>query len=610
MPLQAKLPLLMAALLAVFVVVITVATYAILRDYAASRVQERLIRATRQITTLSSTGIVTQRARYLPIVGDSALRRALREGRMNPRALAALNKAPLPTDSGLPVELWTADGRRIGLVGDDVRPNLAAAPRPELAEPIASARERSVTGSDTLIVTNLYGEGGRSYLWFVLPVREGRRVIGYLAHQRRIAAGPQTDRTLRELSGDLVSLHWRNVDGGYWAGAGGEPMARFTGVDTVEVSATAADGTPVLFHEEQIAGTPIVLGLSVPARSVLAGPQRAVRQLLLFGVIALVVGSVVAWLIGRSVARPVADVARAAAELGRGNFEVRVPETGEVEVRRLATSFNLMASELGAARRALERQTREAQAANSAKSEFLTTMSHELRTPLNAIGGYVDLLEMELRGPVTGEQRRDLQRIKASQQHLLGLISSVLDLSRIESGQLPYEEVSIPLEPFLASLDVLVGPQVAAKQITVRQEIRVPQLAVLGDREKLRQVMINLLSNAIRHTPPGGTITMTAAPRGNRIAIAVEDTGPGIPEDKWSSVFEPFVQLDRSLSQVREGLGLGLAISRDLARGMHGELVAEAGTLGGARFVLTLPIGDYGRAVPATSTAETRASRA
>ena len=608
MPLQLKLPLLMSALLAVMVVVTTIATYATLRDYAVSRVEDRLVRATRQIATLSGAGLVTQRARYAGIAADTALHRALRAGAMNPRAQRALESVPLPNDSGLPVELWTADGRRLAVLGNDPRVGLDPSLRPELPEPIASVRRR-ITARDTMISSPLYESAGRTLLWQLVPVRERGTVIGYLLHQRRIAATPQTQRTLRELSGDSVSLHWRNADAGYWAGAMGEPLPAYAEIDSTAGLARAPDGGSVLFHEERIADTEFVVGLSVPVRTVLANPQRSTRRLLMLGLLMLVVGTLAAWAIGRSVARPVVEVARAAEALGSGDYSVRVPETGEVEVRRLAGSFNTMASEIGAARSALERQTREAQAANNAKSEFLTTMSHELRTPLNAIGGYVELIDMELRGPVTENQRRDLQRIKTSQQHLLGLITSVLDLSRIESGQLAYEQVSIAVEPFLSSLDALVGPQATAKNITLRQEVKVAGLAVLADREKLRQVLINLLSNAIRHTPAGGTITMQAAPRGNRIAISVEDTGSGIPADKRERVFEPFVQLDRSLSQTREGLGLGLAISRDLARGMGGDLVAEEGSQGGARFVVTLPIGDHDAASPVSFTAETRAAR-
>jgi signal transduction histidine kinase len=215
-------------------------------------------------------------------------------------------------------------------------------------------------------------------------------------------------------------------------------------------------------------------------------------------------------------------------------------------------------------------------------------MSHELRTPLNAIGGYVDLIEMGLRGPLTDLQRRDLDRIKTSQEHLLGLISGVLDLARVEAGKVNYETTHIAVDPFLAGLDALIAPQAAAKSVVLEYVECRDDLAVVADREKLRQILLNLLSNAIRHTPAGGRVTLSAEARGSRVAIVVEDTGPGIPVDKQETIFEPFVQLDRSLTQQREGLGLGLTISRDLARGMQGDLVAEARTGSGARFVLTL----------------------
>ena len=352
------------------------------------------------------------------------------------------------------------------------------------------------------------------------------------------------------------------------------------------------DGGEILFREERIGRTPLVVGMHLPARTVLAAPRRTARRILLTSILLAVGGVVSAWLIGRRVARPLSDLRRAAGSLATGDYAARVPETGDIDIRRLAESFNRMAQELGTSRAALERQTREAQAANSAKSEFLTTMSHELRTPLNAIGGYVDLMGMELRGPLTDTQRRDLQRIKASQEHLLGLISGVLDLSRIEAGRVTYDVADIAVDPFLAGMDELVAPQAAAKRITLSYEPCDPDLAVVADREKLRQVLLNLLSNAIRHTPADGRITLTARHADVDVEIAVEDTGPGIPEDKREVVFEPFVQLDRSLANTLEGIGLGLAISRDLARGMSGNLIVQAGREGGARFVLTLPRGD------------------
>src|SRR6185503_16682173 len=177
-----------------------------------------------------------------------------------------------------------------------------------------------------------------------------------------------------------------------------------------------------------------------------------------------------------------------------------------------------------------------------------------------------------------------------SQQHLLALIGGVLDLARIESGKVQYSLGKVALESLLASLEALVAPQARAKQHTL--SLRPPKvpLHVIADGDKLRQILLNLLSNAIRHTPPGTEITVSARSGAQgMVEIIVQDTGPGIPSDRRQSVFEPFVQLDRSLSNPAEGIGLGLAISRDLARGMNGDLTISTDGRAGARFVVALP---------------------
>jgi len=219
-------------------------------------------------------------------------------------------------------------------------------------------------------------------------------------------------------------------------------------------------------------------------------------------------------------------------------------------------------------------------------------MSHELRTPLNAIGGYAELMEMGVRGPVSTEQRRDLARIRASQQHLLSLIGAVLDLNRIERGRVAYEVVPIAVDPFLHGLEALVLPQAEAKHQRLAYEPAPADLVVCADREKLRQILLNLLSNALRHSPDGTSISLAAQRiQSDRVAIDVSDTGPGIPVERQEAIFEPFVQLDRSLTKTMEGVGLGLAISRDLARGMGGELTVASEPGKGARFRLVLPAG-------------------
>lgn len=241
------------------------------------------------------------------------------------------------------------------------------------------------------------------------------------------------------------------------------------------------------------------------------------------------------------------------------------------------------------ARREAEVARAEAEAANRAKSEFIANMSHELRTPLNAIAGYVELLDMGLRGAVSDAQREDLRRIQQNQRLLLALINDVLNFAKLEAGHVEFENSNVPVHEVLTAMEGLIMPQLMGRSLSYEYKPANPKLSVFVDREKLQQVVLNLLANAIKYTGNHGKIELSTSEAGEFVLIHVRDTGRGIPADKFENIFEPFVRIDTGYSRPTEGTGLGLAISRDLARAMGGDLTV-ASTLGkGSTFTLKLP---------------------
>jgi PAS domain S-box-containing protein len=287
-------------------------------------------------------------------------------------------------------------------------------------------------------------------------------------------------------------------------------------------------------------------------------------------------------------AKRAAEQATAAANSHRAEVEA-----ANDLLERQTTELELSQEQLELQATELDRQRLIAEDANHAKSAFLAMMSHELRTPLNAIGGYVQLLEMGVHGPVTPAQTDALARVTRSQQHLLRLINDLLNLARIESGRVDYDLQSISLDDVVQTTLPMIEPQLAARGL--RYELNVPEgITAQADREKIEQILLNLLSNASKFTLPGGCITLdgSVAPDSDEyVDLKVSDTGVGIPSNRLDEVFEPFVQVESSHAARVDGSGLGLSISREMARGMGGDISAESKLGVGSTFTIRLQRG-------------------
>ncbi|MES2522879.1 MAG: HAMP domain-containing sensor histidine kinase [Gemmatimonadota bacterium] len=487
---------------------------------------------------------------------------------------------------------------------------LIAVPRPGL---------RELPGRDSIIVGDLYSDGKSALYWVVAPITRDTTIVGYIAQQQKVVMASGENSYVELVATSDVTLLAHDVDGGAWIVEPGVPTApRVPRSGIGPGSLYDSPAGRVIGAEAEVPGMPWVVFVETPLSAVHVGARKLVVTMAGLGVLLTIVGSIVSVVIGRRVARPLAALTNAAEAISQGDYARRVPFVGPDEIGRLGKSFNQMASEVDQARAQLqdrlqdarrsaielersneqlqlamteaERLREDAQDANRAKSDFLAVMSHELRTPLNAIGGYAQLLDLGIHGPVTDAQHDALTRIARSQAHLLRLINDVLNFARVDAGQVRYAMHDIPVDETLAGIEPLVAPQMRDKGLCFTFRQSDPLMTVYADSDKLQQVVLNLLTNAIKFTPDGGHIGMDYDRDGETVHIRVRDDGPGIPEERLQAIFDPFVQLDRSVTQTRDGVGLGLAISRDLARGMGGDLTVESEIGVGSTFIVVLPV--------------------
>jgi two-component system sensor histidine kinase GlrK len=280
-------------------------------------------------------------------------------------------------------------------------------------------------------------------------------------------------------------------------------------------------------------------------------------------------------LITRSVTRPIALLKSKTRDIAEGRFDAGLRISSPPEIAELAAAFNRMCERLGE----IERM----------KGDFFSSMSHELRTPLTSIKEGTGLLLDGVGGETTDKQRKLLTILAEESNRLIGVVNSLLDLSKLEAGMLNYEFETVNLDPLIRRAVAEIAPLVEAKQITVETAIDGPLPPARLDPERLLQVLRNLLGNAVKFTPKGGLVTVAATPVDGKLRVSVQDSGPGIPAESLTAIFEKFHQGNHKGAHTRPGTGLGLAIAKNIITSHGGEIWAESQFGQGSKFYFVLP---------------------
>ena len=297
-------------------------------------------------------------------------------------------------------------------------------------------------------------------------------------------------------------------------------------------------------------------------------------ELLLAGGLALLLGVVLALLLARSVTQPIQRLSHATGEIARGNYEYQVPVSGSGELAQLAERFNLMAAEV--------RQ------AHQMERDFLANVSHDLKTPLTSIQGFSQaMLDGAVQGP--DGQLAAARIINAEARRMSRMVADLLDLAKLESGQTPLDPTPLDPSSLLHQAAATLQPQAQEAQVRLHVESG-PLPTVQADPDRLRRALINLVDNALRHTPSGGQVTLRGEVGPGQVTLAVRDTGAGIPPDDLPHIFERFYQVDKSRSQSRSNSGLGLAIVQQIVAAHQGTVSVQSEVGVGTEFRISLPV--------------------
>lgn len=619
--LERRLPLMISALLAVTIAAFGIIAFSEVRQTSLAAATGQLRTVIAQAAENSTRGVVTRLEVLNRLATDRSIARAIAEWDSEAAdsiARTLLRSRIVPTDTiTLVAQLLSGEPstRRV-MYGSEPTPTELAA----LDSTIADARRR-----DSTAISPFFESRGGIHYWMAAPVRQGSKLLGFFAEHRQVRTNSSVEKQLKALTGQDFSVYFTSGTGELWTTAAGTPMKPRFDVsaqpDSFRVQST--DGEWLMGVKTTIRTTPWIIIFTTTQSAVNQRSVMFLRFMLVIAAILLSIGVLGARWVSRKVTRPLLSLTLAAQDIARGDYGRRQRVHSNDEIGQLARAFNLMAERIGQSREQLqgrilesEALTRElqqrnselqvaqhvatearlasdraradAQRASTAKSEFLAMMSHELRTPLSAIAGYAEILQLGIRGELNAAQRADIARIQSNQVHLLRIINDILDLTQVESGQMAIASQPVVTRDVLADVEPIVLPLIADRAIEYRVEPEGLDAVAMAERERLTQVLVNLVANAVRFTEAGGVITVAVDASDDAVSIRVSDTGIGIPPDKQEQVFQPFVQADSGPSRRAQGTGLGLAISRRLVEAMGGALTLTSEVGVGSTFTVTL----------------------
>jgi signal transduction histidine kinase len=595
-----SLPLVFTLLLLVVVLVYSWTTYRELSRSASDAAIDRLRRTTEQLA-LSSEG------------GSRRMRAALQESAADPDLLAFLrDPSPLNREAALEklqavreARLATTQRARAEIRGPDERILLADGP------PLPTAQAGDAPGIPLRVVRDsvdqgpVFSTGEEVYSSQLAPIRDGPMVRGHLVVWGRVGLTEEVRQQIQELAGTPATF--------YFAAAGrpqividffGKPVSFPGNLDDPQTVIEYERGSRGrhIAAKARIRGTPWTIIGELSDAAATARPRSLIRRLMIVALLLIALGTVGAILLSRWITGPIGQMTEASRAMARGDYSQRIRVARSDELGQLARTFNSMSAQVEQSQRGLEEARRTAEHASHVKSQFLATMSHEIRTPINAIIGYTELLDLGISGTLSEGQRAQLARIRSSGRHLVGLIDDVLDLAKVEAGRMPVASVTAIAGVAVETALSLVRPQAAAKAIQLATTCAGDRNALyLGDQARVQQILINLLSNAVKFTPSHGRVGVRCGSTASGptdasdieadgwTCLTVEDTGVGIPADKIEAIFQPFTQVESGYTRTHGGTGLGLTISRRLARLMGGDLTVESREGQGSRFILWLP---------------------